>query len=90
LLLEGVQSFKAQTNPPGCDIIATSPERNRPCRIQVKSRWAAEYDGGFLIRHFACDLVVLAVLNRGYRYCKRSPGDDDGVGPPEFYVLPSR
>jgi hypothetical protein len=88
LLLEGIQSFKAQTNFPGYDIIATNPERNRSCRIQVKSRWATDYDGGFLIRHFACDFVVLAVLNRGYRYRKRNPGDDDGVRPPEFYVFP--
>jgi len=86
LLLEGVQSFKAYTNFPGYDIIAASPEHNASCQIQVKSRWATDYDGGFPIRHFGCDFVVLAVLNRGYRYRKRAGGD--GVRPPEFYMFP--
>jgi hypothetical protein len=86
LLLEGIQSFKAYTNFPGYDIIATDPEHNAACRIQVKSRWATDYDGGFPIRHFGCDFVVLAVLNRGYRYRQRAASG--GVRPPEFYVLP--
>jgi hypothetical protein len=51
-----------------------------------KSRWATDYDGGFPIRDFGCDFVVLAVLNRGCRNRKRASGD--GVRPPEFYVLP--
>jgi hypothetical protein len=90
LLLEGIQSFKAQTNFPGYDLIATNPERNKSCRIQVKSRWATDYDGGFLMRQFDCDFVVLAVLNRGYRYRKKATETDSGVRPPEFYVFPCR
>ncbi len=31
------------------DIIATNPEKNRSCRIQVKSRYATDFDGGFPI-----------------------------------------
>lgn len=88
LLLEGIQSFKAQTNFPGYDLIATNPEHNKSCRIQVKSRWATDYDGGFLMRQFNCDFVVLAVLNRGYRYRKKATETDSGVRPPQFYVFP--
>jgi hypothetical protein len=82
LLLEGVQAFKAYTNFPGYDIIATNPERNTSCRIQVKSRWATDYDGGFPIRHFGCDFVVLAVLNRDFRYRKRATQEDSDIRPP--------
>ncbi len=35
LLAEGVQTFKAYTNNPGYDLIATNPPL--ACRIQVKS-----------------------------------------------------
>jgi hypothetical protein len=83
-----MQSFKAQTNNPGYDLIATNPELNLSCRIQVKSWWATDYDGGFLIRQYSCDFVVLALLNRGYRYRKRAAAEDDGVRPPQFYVFP--
>ena len=88
LLLEGVQSFKAQTNFPGYDLIATNPEENASCRIQVKSRWATDYDGGFIMRQFDCDFVVFAALNRGYRYGRRKSATDTGIRPPDFYVFP--
>ncbi len=88
LLIEGIQAYKTYTNFPGYDIIATNPATNRSCRIQVKSRYATDFDGAFLIRNFDCDLVVLVALNRGYRYeLKRSRGDG-GRGEPQFYVFP--
>lgn len=40
-------------------------------RIQVKSRWATDYDGGFLIRNFDTDFVAFVELNRGYRYSRK-------------------
>jgi len=67
LLIAGIQAFKAYTNFPGYDIIATHPETNRSCRIQVKSRWATDFDGGFPIRNFDCDFIVFVALNRGFR-----------------------
>jgi hypothetical protein len=88
LLIEGIQAFKAYTNFPGYDIIATSPDKKRSCRIQVKSRWATDFDGGFPIRNFDCDFVVLAILNRGYRYRKRATPSDTGRKAPAFYVFP--
>lgn len=88
LLTEGITAFKAYTNFPGYDIIAANPAENSSCRIQVKSRWATDYDGGFLIKNFDCDFVVFVALNRGYRYRKRVKQDDDGRRAPQFFVLP--
>jgi hypothetical protein len=88
LLIEGIQAFKAYINFPGYDIIATNPEKNRSCRIQVKSRYATDFDGGFPIRNFDCDFVVLAALNREYRYRKKKSADDDGRKAPQLYVFP--
>lgn len=88
LLVEGIQSFKAYTNYPGFDIIATNPNKNLSCRIQVKSRWATDFDGGFPIRNFDCEFVVFVALNRGYRHSKKSKSDIDGRKKPDFYVFP--
>ncbi|MDL1899493.1 hypothetical protein FBR02_01850 [Anaerolineae bacterium CFX9] len=89
LLIEKMQAFKAYTNFPGYDIIATNAEKNVSCRIQVKSRWATDFDGGFLIKNFDCDFVVVVVLNRGYSKLKKSRSQDDtGRREPEFYVIP--
>jgi hypothetical protein len=88
LLVGGIQAFKAYTNFPGYDIIATDAEHNRSCRIQVKSRWATDSGGGFPIRSFDCDFVVFVALNRGYRY-KKAPQTGTAVArAPQFYVFP--
>ena len=88
LLVEGIQSFKAYTNFPGYDLIATAPEKNRSCRVQVKSRWATDFDGGFPIKNFDCDFVVLVQLNRGYRYHRKKHQGDDGRREPKFFIFP--
>ena len=88
LLIEGIQSFKAYTNFPGYDIVATNPENNVSCRVQAISRWATDFDSGFPIRNFDCDFVVLVTLNRGYRYRKKITKQDDGKREPQFYVFP--
>ena len=88
LLIEGIQAFKAYTNFPGYDIIATHPETNRSCRIQVKSRWATDFDGGFPIRNFDCDFIVFVALNRGFRYRKKSTDIQHGRQEPQYYVFP--
>jgi hypothetical protein len=88
LLLEGISCFKAYTRFPGYDLIAVNPENSRSARIQVKSRWATDYDRSFPIKNFECDFVVLAALNRGYRFRKKPTADDNGRRSPQFYVFP--
>ncbi|BAY14196.1 hypothetical protein [Calothrix sp. NIES-2098] len=88
LLIEGIQAFKAYTNFPGYDLIATNPEKNLSCRIQVKSRWATDFDGGFPIRNFDCDFVIFVALNRGYRYRKKASEQNNGRQEPQIYVFP--
>lgn len=91
LLIEGIQAFKAYTNFPGYDIIATGPVKNTSCRIQVKSRWATDFNRFFLINNFDFDYVVLVALNRGYRGTRtkaKAKAADQGRRAPEFYVFP--
>jgi hypothetical protein len=86
LLIAGIEAHKAYTRYPGYDLIAANADRGRTCRIQVKSRWATDYDGSFLIKNFGCDFVVHVALNRGYSFRRR--GQEGGLQPPEFWVLP--
>lgn len=88
LLVEGIEAHKLYTNFPGYDIMAVNPARNTSCRIQVKSRWATDFDGAFPIRNFDCDFVVFVSLNRGYRYRRKLTGGDAGRKDPVFYVFP--
>ena len=88
LLIEGIEAYKTYTRHPGYDVIATNPATNRSCRIQVKSRYATDFDGGFPIRNFDSDFVVLVALNRGYRYRKKRTGKRGGRAEPQFYVFP--
>ncbi len=56
----------------------------------MKSRWATDYDRGFPIKNFDCDIVAHVALNRGYRYSRRGNVEDgdDGRRVPEVYVFP--
>jgi hypothetical protein len=47
LLVERIDAMKAYTRFPGYDLLAFNPARDKVCRIQVKSRWATNYDGAF-------------------------------------------
>jgi hypothetical protein len=91
LLVEGIQCFKAYTNFQGYDVVAVNPVSKKTARIQVKSRWATDYDRSFSIKNFDCDFVVLAALNRGYRF-RKAPVDGDagsnGRKPAQFYCFP--
>ena len=89
LLIRGIQAYKAYTNHPGYDLVATNPDNHRSCRIQVKSRYATDYDGGFPISNFNCDFVVFVALNRGYRYAKAKTSQDIGIMEPNYYVFPA-
>jgi len=90
LLIHGIQAYKAHFNHPGYDLIAVNPDSQQACRIQVKSRFATDYGGGFPISNYECDFVIFVALNRGYRYAKakNKAGDNLGVMEPVFYVLP--
>ena len=87
LLTEGVSCYKAYTNFQGYDLVAVNPETRRTARIQVKSRWATDYDGSFPIKNYDCDFVVHVALNRGYRFSKKKL-IEGGRKDPTFYVFP--
>lgn len=87
LLIEGVSCFKAYVNFPGYDLIATNAEKSRIARIQVKSRWATDYDKSFPIKNYNCDFVVHVALNRGYRFSKKN-SKTLGIAEPEFFIFP--
>ena len=81
LLIRGIPGYKAYTNMPGFDVVATDPDKNTSARISVKSRWTTDATG-FIIKNFNCDFVVVAKLNRG------TTSGAGKVLPPEFFVLP--
>ncbi len=88
LLIEGISCYKAYINFPGYDLVAVNPDRSKTAKIQVKSRWATDYDKGFPIKNFDCDFVVHVALNRGYRFKKKNKKDNTGVMDPVYYVFP--
>lgn len=88
LLVEGVSTYKAYINFPGYDLTAINPDTKKVARIQVKSRWATDYDTSFPLKNLDCDFVVHVALNRGYRFGKKNNTKGNGVKPPTFYVFP--
>ena len=88
LLIEGISAYKAYVNFPGYDLTAVEPETNKTARIQVKSRWATDYDKSFPLKNLDCDFVVHVALNRGYRFRKKGKGDENEIQPPDFYIFP--
>jgi len=90
LLVEGISAYKTYTNFSGYDLIAVNPEKDKDkvARIQVKSRWATDYNKTFPLQNLECDFVVHVALNRGYRFRKNNNNNDNGVRPPCFYVFP--
>lgn len=89
LLVERIEATKAYTNYPGYDLIAFNAAENISCRIQVKSRWATDYDRSFPLKSFDAEVVAHVALNRGYRGYRKQPTlDDDGRRAPQVYVLP--
>jgi hypothetical protein len=97
LLAEGIPAWKAYPNFPGYDILAGYIDKQRTCRIQLKSRFATGA-GGFPIRNLDSDFVCFVRLNRGSRNylrleksARRIPTDiETGRLPPEIYVFPKR
>jgi hypothetical protein len=89
LLVEGISAYKAYVNFPGYDLTAVNTDTNKIARIQVKSRWATDYDKSFPIKNLDCDFVVHVALNRGYRFGKKNTINDNGIRSPIFYVFPT-
>jgi hypothetical protein len=91
LLVEGIDAYKSYRYMPGYDLVAVLPEKNNTARIQVKSRWASDATG-YLIKNYDCDFVVLAKLNRGFRYkYNLDPKKwSEGKALPECYVFPTK
>jgi hypothetical protein len=50
-----MHAYNAYTNYPGYDLLAVSKDAQRTCRIQVKSRWATDWDRGFPIKNTLLD-----------------------------------
>ena len=88
LLIEGVSAYKAYINFPGYDLTAVNPETKKIARIQIKSRWATNYDSSFPLKNLDCDFVVHVALNRGYRFGKKTNTKDNGIKQPAIYVFP--
>lgn len=88
LLVEGISTYKAYINFPGYDLTAVNPDTKKVARIQVKSRWATDYDTSFPLKSLDCDFVVHVALNRGYRFGKKNNIMDNGIKPPTFYIFP--
>lgn len=88
LLIEGVSTYKAYINFPGYNLTAVNPDTKKVARIQVKSRWATDYDTSFPLKNLDCDFVVHVALNRGYRFGKKKNIKDNGIKQPTFYVFP--
>lgn len=88
LLIEGIPTYKAYINFPGYDLTAVNPKTKRIARIQVKSRWASDYDSSFPLKNLDCDFIVHVALNRGYRFKKKGKLEESGVKPPTFYIFP--
>lgn len=89
LLRNGIEAYKTYSNYPDYDILAVNPESHRNVRVQVKSRWATNYDKSFQIRNVNCEFVVLVSLNLGYRFGKTAKGTDTGIHNPEYFIFPA-
>src|SRR5438093_173394 len=87
LLVLGISCYKSYFNFKGYDLVAVNPDSGKVARIQVKSRWATNYDKSFTIKNFDCDFVVHVALNRGYSFGKVTKEKDTGLRAPDFFIF---
>ena len=88
LLIEGIACYKSYVNYPGFDLMAVNYKTGKSARIQVKSRWATDYDKSFPIKNFDCDFVAHVALNRGVRFRMTKKAISETVKDPEYYIFP--
>ena len=89
LLVERIACYKAYVNYPGFDLTAINHKTGKSARIQVKARWATDYDKSFPIKNFDCDFVVHVALNRGIRFGKTKRAPSEIIKVIEFYIFPT-
>lgn len=77
----GIPTYKAYTNNPGYDLIATNPNTGKLIKIQVKSRWRTNAPG-FIIKNIESDFVIVVRLNRGDKTGKAK------IKEPEYFIFP--
>lgn len=98
LMRRNVLTYKAPPNNEGYDLICIHPDpRRKPqeeewsqVRVQVKSRYATDWDRGFPVKDKsfdAFDFLVVVFLNIGKFYGKND--GSDGSSEIEFYTLPN-
>jgi hypothetical protein len=88
LLIEGIACYKSYVNYPGFDLMAVNYKTGKSARIQVKSRWATDYDKSFPIKNFDCDFVAHVALNRGIRFTMTKKTISETIKNPEYYIFP--
>ena len=88
LLVEGITTYKSYINFPGYDLTSVNTETGKVARIQVKSRWATDYDNSFPLKNLDTDFIVHVALNRGYRFSKKNRLNETGIKAPTFYIFP--
>jgi hypothetical protein len=88
LTLEGLTAVKAPPGRHGYDVLVFGTN-GKQLRIQVKSRYQTDYDGGFPLRNTTSDFVVFVALNREDQSLPPTPRKDAGRKAPEFFVFPT-
>lgn len=89
LLIEGIPTYKTYTKMPGYDLFSVNIEMGTSCRIQVKCRYATNYDGTFPIKIFNSDFVIFVELNRGIKRQKMKEIDKEGQKPTRIFIFPT-
>ncbi len=95
LLRRNILTYKAPDGYEGYDLICINPDprhKSKALRVQVKSRYATDGDGGFLIRKEsleAFDYLIAVSLNIGF-FCGKGKKSIDGLAPPVFCTFPAQ
>lgn len=93
LLRRNILTYKAPPNNEGYDLICINPDpkQSSKCvRVQVKSRYQSDGDGGFLVNEKsfeAFDFLITASLNVGF-FFKKGKSAIEGRSAPLFHTFP--
>lgn len=98
LMRRNILAYKAPPNNEGYDIICIHPNPKKvtkQIRVQVKSRYQTDSDGGFPIKEKtfdAFDFLIFVKLNIGYFFGKHKPGNISSIGRQEveYYTFPNK
>jgi len=93
LMRRNILTYKAPPNNEGYDIICINPNQkmaSKTVRVQVKSRYQSDGDGGVQVSEKSFDsfdYLVVAFLNIGF-FFRKGKECIDGRTMPKFYALP--